>query len=70
MNLIKRFGLRMNSANVQSVRTVYNEMQPYEEVEPRYTKNRRFGYRSRYHERGEGDALNRNFAFNRPNLKS
>ena len=53
MNLVKRFAFRMNIAGVQSLRSIHNEMQPYEEVKPRCVKNRRYGYKSRYHERGE-----------------
>lgn len=53
MNLVQRFGLRLSGASVQSLRSFHNEMQPYEPVKPRFTKNRRYGYRSRYHERGE-----------------
>lgn len=51
MNLIRNRST-FKLANVQMIRNYNNSSKPYEEVKPHLVENRRFGYKSRYHERG------------------
>ena len=52
-SIIRTSFLKANKLNNQSlIRNYNNSSKPYEEVASRFTENRRFGYKSRYHEAG------------------
>ena len=54
MNLIRNCSLiKPSRTSVQLVRTKYNGSKEYEEIPGRMVENRRYGYRSRYHETGK-----------------